>query len=35
MDDRHFRKALPNFQFTAVDDGLRQTIEYYERIHPY
>jgi GDP-L-fucose synthase len=35
MDDRRFRKVFPNFEFTAIDAGLKSTIEYYERICPY
>jgi GDP-L-fucose synthase len=35
MDDRRFRKVFPNFEFTAIDAGLKRTIEYYGRIYPY
>lgn len=35
MDDCKFRKVFPNFEFTDFNDGVRQTIEYYESIYPY
>ncbi len=35
MDDRKFRKVFPDFEFTAFDKGIKNTIEYYESIYPY
>jgi len=31
-DDREFRRAYPSFEFTPLDDGIRATVEYYERL---
>lgn len=35
MDDHRFRLAFPDFAFTAFEDGLKQTISYYQQIYPY
>ncbi len=35
MDDRKFRKVFPDFSFTPLDTGLRQTVNYYTSIYPY
>lgn len=35
MDDRKFLKQFPNFKFTNLRDGIRETIKYYESIYPY
>jgi GDP-L-fucose synthase len=35
MDDRKFRKVFPDFIFTAFEEGIRKTIEYYESIYPF
>ncbi|MGQ9864484.1 MAG: NAD-dependent epimerase/dehydratase family protein [Bacteroidia bacterium] len=32
MDDTRFKKFFPNFQFTPLDYGIAQTIEYYRNI---
>jgi GDP-L-fucose synthase len=32
MDDRYFRVRFPTFTFTALADGVRETIEYYGRV---
>lgn len=32
MADRLFRQRFPDFQFTAMEDGLRETISYYQDI---
>jgi GDP-L-fucose synthase len=32
MDDRYFRQRFPDFQFTAFDTGIRETVDYYTRI---
>lgn len=35
MDDIRFRKQFPEFQFTDMKVGIRETIKYYESIYPY
>ncbi|MFA4818138.1 MAG: NAD-dependent epimerase/dehydratase family protein [Parcubacteria group bacterium] len=35
MDDTKFKKVFPDFEFTALDDGIKNTIKYYESIYPY
>ena len=35
MDDRRFKKVFPDFKFTPLDDGIQETIKYYESIYPY
>jgi GDP-L-fucose synthase len=35
MDDAKFRRIFPEFQFTAIDDGIAATAHYYESIYPY
>jgi GDP-L-fucose synthase len=32
MDDRHFRERFPGFRFTPFEQGLAETIEYYQTI---
>jgi len=32
MDDRLFRQQFPDFKFTSIEDGIRETIEYYQAI---
>ena len=32
MDDRVFRQRFPDFAFTSLADGLRETVDYYRRI---
>ena len=33
MDDRRFRKLFPDFEFTAFDVGLEETVNYYRDLH--
>jgi GDP-L-fucose synthase len=35
MDDTKFRITYPNFAFTPLDDGIRETIHYYQSVYPY
>jgi GDP-L-fucose synthase len=35
MDDRKFRKTIPDFKFMDLNLGIRQTIEYYKTVYPY
>jgi len=35
MDDRRFRKVFPEFQFTAMCDGIAAAIRYYKAALPY
>jgi GDP-L-fucose synthase len=35
MDDRKFKKVFPNFEFTAFEDGIKNSIEYYKHQFPY
>lgn len=32
MDDARFKRHFPNFSFTPIEDGIRQTIEYYRHV---
>jgi GDP-L-fucose synthase len=35
MDDRRFRKVFPDFTFLPMDEGIKNTIEYYQSVYPY
>lgn len=35
MDDRRFRKVFPDFAFTPFEEGIKNTIAYYESVYPY
>lgn len=35
MDDRKFKKVFPDFEFTPLFEGIRNTVQYYESIYPY
>ena len=35
MDDRKFKKVFPDFEFTPLFEGIKNTITYYESIYPY
>ncbi len=35
MNDSKFRKYFPNFEFTILQEGIIETIRYYESIYPY
>ena len=35
MDDRKFRKVFPSFEFTKFDEGINNTISYYDSIYPF
>ncbi len=35
MDDRRFRKIFSNFNFTEFNEGIRQTVKYYESVYPF
>jgi GDP-L-fucose synthase len=35
MDDMKFRKVFSDFNFTAFNQGIANTIKYYEKIYPY
>jgi GDP-L-fucose synthase len=35
MEDTLFRQAFPEFQFTELRDGIRETIQYYNSLYPY
>jgi GDP-L-fucose synthase len=35
MDDRLFRERFPDFRFTALKDGIRATVGFYESVYPY
>lgn len=35
MDDRRFSKQFPEFHFTDLKAGIRETIKYYESIYPF
>jgi GDP-L-fucose synthase len=35
MDDRRFRKVFSGFDFTDLDEGIAQTVRYYESVYPY
>lgn len=35
MDDKKFQKIFPGFIFTDIDEGIKNTIHYYESVYPY
>ena len=35
MDDRKFRKVFPSFTFTPFNEGIKNTIMYYQSIYPW
>jgi GDP-L-fucose synthase len=35
MNDSRFKKIFPDFKFTELEKGIKETIEYYESIYPY
>jgi GDP-L-fucose synthase len=35
MDERKFRKIFPEFKFTDFNEGIGNTIKYYESVYPY
>jgi GDP-L-fucose synthase len=35
MDDQLFKKNFPDFKFTELRNGIRETIKYYQSIYPY
>ncbi len=35
MDDKKFREIFPDFKFTNFQDGILETIKYYESVYPY
>ena len=35
MDDQKFKKYFPDFKFTKFDEGIKDTITYYESLYPY
>jgi GDP-L-fucose synthase len=35
MDDRRFRKVFPDFNFKDLNEGISETIRYYDSIYPY
>jgi GDP-L-fucose synthase len=35
MDDTRFRATYPAFAFTPLDEGIRETIAYYQSVYPY
>lgn len=35
MDDVRFRKIFPEFKFTPLEHGIRETVDYYQSIYPY
>ena len=35
MNDTRFRKVFPEFKFTDLKIGIKETIEYYQSIYPY
>lgn len=35
MSDIKFRKYFPDFQYTLMNEGIKETIKYYESIYPY
>jgi GDP-L-fucose synthase len=35
MDDRRFRKVFPDFEFTALNEGVESSIAYYRSLPPY
>ena len=35
MDDTHFRESFPEFKFTDFQQGIAETVNYYESVWPY
>ncbi|SHJ59252.1 GDP-L-fucose synthase [Hymenobacter daecheongensis DSM 21074] len=35
MDDTRFRQVLPEFEFTDFNEGIRETVKYYQSVYPY
>ncbi len=35
MNDTRFKKKIPNFEFTPLSLGLKNTVEYYKSCFPY
>jgi GDP-L-fucose synthase len=35
MSDNHFKKIFPEFAFTELRGGIKETIKYYESVYPY
>ena len=35
MDDAKFRQVFPEFKFTDFEDGIAETVKYYESVYPY
>jgi len=35
MDDARFKKVFAQFQFTPFDEGIKNTIKYYQSVYPY
>ena len=35
MSDNRFRKIFPDFKFTDLKEGIKETVEYYESIYPH
>ncbi len=35
MDDRKFKKVFPKFEFTPFNEGIKNTITYYNSVYPY
>ena len=35
MNDTKFRQVFPEFKFTDFEDGITETVKYYESVYPY
>ncbi|TGE14043.1 NAD-dependent epimerase/dehydratase family protein [Hymenobacter elongatus] len=35
MDDTRFRQVLPGFHFTDFNEGIQETVKYYQSVYPY
>jgi len=35
MDDTKFRQVFPDFKFTDFEEGIAETVKYYESVYPY
>ncbi|MCC3155056.1 NAD-dependent epimerase/dehydratase family protein [Hymenobacter sp. BT770] len=35
MDDKKFREIFPEFKFTGFENGIAETVKYYESVYPY
>ena len=35
MDDTRFRQVFPEFKFTDFEEGIAETVKYYESVFPY